>query len=187
MNKRVEERLVLKPKVKRFVKRLMFSIILLLVGLIINKNNPELKSILKKNIYEKSINFTKNQKIYKKYFGKIFNKEQTTTQPVFSEKITFKNEEKYKDGVKLIVDNNYQVPTLESGVIIYMGELDEYGKSITIEQINGVEVSYSNIETNNYKMYDYIEKGDILGNTINNELILTFQKEGKYLDYKEYI
>ena len=187
MNRRVEEKLVLKPCVKRAIKKLMLSIILLLIGLIIGKGEPNLKTYLKKNIYEKSISFTKNQKIYKKYFGKIFNKEEVKEQPVFSEKINYNSEEKYNDGVKLKVEDNYQVPTLESGVIIYIGEKDNYGKTIVVEQVNGIETSYSNIEIKNYKMYDYVEKGDILGNTLNDSLILTFQKEGKYLDYKKYI
>jgi stage IV sporulation protein FA len=187
MNRRVEEKLVLRPKIKRIIKKLMISIILLLLGLIISKENPNAKEYLKKNVYEKSINFTKNQKIYKKYFGKVFNKEEVIEQPVFSEKINFLNEEEYNNGVKLTVENNYQVPVLESGVIIYIGEKEGYGKTIIVEQVNEIEVSYSNVEIKNYKMYDYIEKGDILGNTIDNKLIITFQKEGKYLDYKKYI
>ena len=187
MNRRVEKRLVLKPKIKRIIKKAMLSIILLLLGLIINKGNPKLKEYLKINIYEKSISFTKNQKIYKKYFGKILNKEEISTKPVFSEKLVFSNEEKYNDGVKLTVENNYQVPVIESGVIIYLGDKDNYGKTIIVEQVDGIQVSYSNISTSNYKMYDYIEKGEIIGNTIDDKLIITFQKEGKYLDYKKYI
>ena len=187
MNKRIEKRLVLKPKIKRFIKKAMLSVILLLLGLIINKGNPKLKEYLKINLYEKSISFTKNQKVYKKYFGKILNKEQTTTKPVFSEKLNYSNEEKYNDGVKLTVENNYQVPALESGVIIYLGDKDNYGKTIIVEQVNGIQVGYSNISTNNYKMYDYVEKGEIIGNTTDDKLIITFQKEGKYLDYKKYI
>ena len=37
------------------------------------------------------------------------------------------------------------------------------------------------------KLYDYVEKGELLGETNNNTLFLTFQKNGEYLDYKKYI
>lgn len=44
------------------------------------------------------------------------------------------------------VSNNYLVPTLESGIVVFMGEKEGYGKTIIIEQINGIDVWYSNIE-----------------------------------------
>lgn len=187
MNRRVEEKLVLKPKIKRFIKRVMLSIILLLLSLIVCKENPKLKEYLNHNIYETSISFVKNQKIYRKYIGKILNKEKVTEQPVFSEKINYISQEKYFDGVKLLVEKNYNIPVIESGVVVYIGEKENYGKTIILEQVNGIEVSYSNVDVDNLKMYDYIEKGDILGKTIDDKLIITFQKEGKYLDYKKYI
>ena len=43
------------------------------------------------------------------------------------------------------------------------------------------------MKVNNYKLYDYIEKGKPLGETIENKLILKFEKEGEYLDYKKYL
>ena len=187
MNRRFERRLVLKPHIKRFIKRTMLSIIIILIGLIVSKNNPKLKDILKENIFEKSINFNFNKKIYTKYLGKILNKENNKVEPVFSEKITYQKEEKFQDGVQLTVENNYQVPTLESGVIIYIGDKENYGKTITVEQVDGIITSYTNIDIKNYKLYDYVEKGDIIGMTFNNKLIISFQKEGKYLDYQKYI
>ena len=36
-------------------------------------------------------------------------------------------------------------------------------------------------------MYDYIEKGKLLGEVKGKELYMVFQKEGKYLNYKEYL
>ena len=79
------------------------------------------------------------------------------------------------------------IPTLESGVIVFIGEKEEYGKTIIIEQINGIEVFYANIEPINLKLYDYIEKGSLLGEAKNNKLYLVFSKDGKYLNYKDYI
>lgn len=188
MNKRIEERLVLKPHIKKFIIKTMLSVIILLIGMILVKEKPELKETINEKIYEKNINFTKIKVLYKKYFGNIFSidKNLDNTQAVFSEKILYNNKEKTSTGVKLTVTNNYLVPTIESGVIIYIGEKENI-KFLTIEQIDGIEVTYSNVNINNYKLYDYIEKGEYLGEVIDETLYLSFQKDGKYLDYKEYI
>ena len=36
-------------------------------------------------------------------------------------------------------------------------------------------------------MYDYIEEGTLLGETKDNYLYMVFAKEGKFLNYKDYI
>ena len=51
---------------------------------------------------------------------------------------------------------------------------------------NGVEVWYGNIDNENVKMYDYISKGSLIGET-NENLYLVFMKDGKILDYEDYI
>lgn len=188
MNKRIKERLILKPHIKKCIIKMMLSVIILLIGMILVKENPELKETINEKVYNKSIHFTKTKQIYKKYFGNIFSieKDLDNTQSVFSEKISYNNKEKTDIGVKLSVANNYLVPIIESGVIIYIGEKDNIS-CLTIEQVDGIEVTYSNININNYKLYDYIEKGEYLGEVINETLYLSFQKDGKYLDYKEYI
>ena len=80
----------------------------------------------------------------------------------------------------------YQIIILESGVVVFIGEKENYKNTIIVERVDGVDVFYGNIKTNNIKLYDYVEKGELLGEA-NNELYLVFQKDGVYLDYKEYI
>ena len=70
---------------------------------------------------------------------------------------------------------------------MFIGEKENYGNTIVVEQTDGIEVFYSNIKLNNIKLYDYLEKGELLGEVNDNTLYLVFEKEGKYLDYKEYI
>ena len=124
--------------------------------------------------------------IYNKYFGKYLG-ESTNIKKVFNEKISYSSENLYKDGVKLTVDTNYLVPTLEAGIVIYIGEKEGYGTTVIIEQINGVKAWYSNINPKDIKLYDYIEKGALLGETKDNKLYLLFEKDGKFLNYKKYI
>ena len=102
------------------------------------------------------------------------------------EKISYSKQDKYKDGVKLSISNNYSVPVLESGIIVYIGNKDEYGNSIIVQQINGIDLLYGNIENTNYKLYDYVKKGDVLG-TSNKNLYLVFKKDGKVLNYEKYL
>ena len=174
---------------KRFLSKLMITIIIFLLGMIIVKENPKFKTIIRKNVYEASFKFNKTKKAYEKYFGNILSidKISPTTKEVFAEKLHYSDSSTYKDGVKLKVSKNYMVPTLESGVVVFIGDKKDYGKTIVIEQTNGISTWYGNINTNNIKLYDYIEKGTLLGESINSKLYLVFQKEGKFLDYKKYI
>ena len=106
---------------------------------------------------------------------------------MFNEKLDYEKANIYKDGVELTVSNNYLVPNLESGIVVFVGDKEGYGRTVIIEQINGVDVWYSNIKEKDIKLYDYVEKGKLIGEVANNKLYMVFQKEGKYLNYKEYI
>ena len=186
--KTVKKRLILKKNIKNFINKLLITIIIFLIGLISIKENPSLKIKINENIYQDSFKFINNNKIYKKYFGNILSldKMTTKTESVFNEKITYQTSKKYQNGVELTVTNNYMVPILETGIVLYIGEKENYGQTIIIEQIDGIEVYYSNINSN-VKLYDYVEKGKLLGEAKSNKIYLTFQKDGKYLDYKKYI
>lgn len=187
--KRYEKRLVLKKSVRNFFSRCLLLIILVLVCLILIKTNSSFKNKIIKYVYEDNINFGELKNVYDKYFGKFLSIDKVvpTEESVFNEKLTYKSANLYKDGVELNVDNNYLVPNLESGIVVFMGNKDGYGNTIIIEQINGVDVWYSNITTNDIKLYDYIEKGKLIGEVIDQKLYMVFQKDGKILDYKEYI
>lgn len=178
----MKEKLVLRKEIKIILSKLLLSIIIFLIGMILVKTN--LKDTIKTKLYEESLPFQKLKNTYNKYLGKIIKVEKTT--PVFNETLEYNKITKYKDGVKLDVSDNYMVPILESGVVVFIGEKENYKNTIIVEQVDGVDVFYGNIKTNNIKLYDYVEKGELLGEA-NNELYLVFQKDGKYLDYKEYI
>lgn len=175
----VKEKLVLRKEIKKLLRKALYTIVLFLIGMILIKQNPEYKEKINKTIYTESPNYLKVRKMYDKYFNNI---KKDNTKQVFTEQLSYKRQEPYKNGVKLTVSKNYLVPILESGIIIYQDD-----SKVTISQVDGVTVEYSNINVNSYKLYDYLEKGKLLGETNENELYLTFEKEGKYLDYKKYI
>ncbi|MDD5887903.1 MAG: M23 family metallopeptidase [bacterium] len=188
-NKVLKKKLVLKKNILKILTKSLLAIIITLVGLILAKKSPTIKNTIIENVYEKNLNFTKAKELYKKYFGSLLPWEKVVQQekPVFNEKLTYSAQNTYKDGVALTVEENYLVPALESGIVIFIGEKSDYGNTIIIEQTNGIDVFYSNITFVDLKLYDYIEKGKLLGEAKDNKIYLVFSKEGKYLDYKNYI
>ena len=49
------------------------------------------------------------------------------------------------------------------------------------------KVEITGVNTNNLKLYDYVEKGSILGESSTDTIYLYYQKDGKFVDYKEYL
>ena len=187
--KTIKKKLVLKKSVRNFMTRVLITVIIFLVGMILIRKNSDIKNIILENVYDKNFEFIKLKKIYQKYFGDILSVDQLAVkeQAVFQEKLSYKNAHTYLDGVKLTVDENYMVPVLESGIVIFLGEKEGYGNTVVIEQVDGVDVYYSNISTDGIKLYDYLEKGKLLGEAQNKKLYLVFQKDGNFLNYKDYI
>ena len=187
--KTVKKKLVLKKGIRSFINRLLIVTIIFLSCLILIKSNNSFKNILIKYVYEDSFKFTKLKAIYEKYFGKILyiDKVAPKEEAVFNEKLEYSKANVYNDGAVLTVSDNYMVPTLESGIVVFIGEKEGYGSTVIIEQVDGIDVWYSNIKANNIKMYDYIEKGSLIGEIKGKKLYMVFQKDGAFLDYKKYI
>lgn len=173
---------------KKIIIRLLILIILTIICLILIKKDKNLYNTFYKYLYNTNISFASINSWYEKKFGSPvpFENILNNSKPVFNEKLQFNKKEDYLDGVKLTVNKNYLVPALETGMVIFTGDKDNYKNTIIIEDIHGVETLYSNININ-VKIYDYIEKGTFLGETLSNELFITFKKDGEKLDYKKYI
>ena len=103
------------------------------------------------------------------------------------EKLTYQSYNSYYDGYKLIVNDKYLVPIIESGIVVFLGDIDNYGYTIIIEGIDGVDIWYANIENTSLKLYDYVKKGSYLGETKNNNLYLVFEKNQEFLKFEDYI
>ena len=173
-----------------FISKLLITIILTLITLILLKSNNKLKTFFYNKVYDNNISFATINKWYENHFGSsIPFKElvEKDTKAVFNNKLEYSKKEKYLDGVKLSVDKNYLVPILESGMVVYIGKKEEYGNIVIVQQVNGVDVWYGNINNPNVKLYDYVEKGKLLGDVKNNNLYLVFKKDGKVLSYEKNI
>ena len=142
-----------------------------------------------KYLYENNINFATINNWYQEHFGDILpfqNIVKDNTKLVFNENLVYEDASVYKDGVKLKVDSNYLVPIIESGIVVFIGEKDDYGKTVIIEQVDGVNVWYGNIDNINVSLYDYVSKGELLAEA-NNSFYMVFQKKGKYIKYQDYL
>ena len=173
-----------------FISKLLITIILTLITLILLKSNNKFKTFFYNKVYDNNLSFATINKWYENHFGSsIPFKElvEKDTKAVFNNKLEYSKKEKYLDGVKLSVDKNYLVPILESGMVVYIGKKEEYGNTVIVQQVNGVDVWYGNINNPNVKLYDYVEKGKLLGDVKNNNLYLVFKKDGKVLSYEKNI
>ena len=170
-----------------FFTKLFISIIITLIILILIKASSDFKNNFYKQVYSTNISFTSLKKIYNKYIGNIDILDKVIkTEPVFSEKLTYSKKEKYLDGVDLIVGKNYLVPIEESGIVVFIGEKENYGNVVIIQRIDGIDEWYGNIDNVNVKMYDYVKKGQLLGEA-NDNLYLVYKKDGNVLNYEDYI
>ena len=171
-----------------FFNKILISFILAITCLIIMKNNNEFKKFIEKNVFHDNISFAYINNIYNKYFGKVLPSLQIEeVTPVFNEKLEYKNVNKYFDGYKLEVSNSYLVPIIESGLVVYSGNMENYGNVVIIEGIDGVDIWYGNINNINVKLYDYVNKGEFLGEVTDNSLYLVFEKNKEYLKFEDYI
>ena len=170
-----------------YVFKFMFVIVLTLICMITLKQNDSFKKWFNKQVYEKNMNFAYVNKLYKKYFGSSFPFEiKDKTEKVFHEKLEYEKANMYLDGVKLTVKEHYLVPIIDTGMVIFIGEKEGYGNTIIIEGSNGIETWYGNMKQTNVSIYDLKEKGEYLGEA-SKEIYLVFKKDGKILNYQDYI
>lgn len=187
LNKKKKE----KNQFLSFINKLLVCFLLFLSVMVLIKVKPEYKDKIYNKLFNNTFSFAKFNKWYKEKFGNALPIDDiipsNDTVSVFNEKLKYSEAISYKDGVKLTVEDNYLIPTLEGGVVVFIGEKEEYGNCVIIQQSNGIDLWYCNVTNSNLKLYDYVEKGSLVGEASGNYMYLVFQKDGKYLNYKDYI
>lgn len=174
----------------RYLCKALLVVFLTLLVLIFMKKDPQFKTDFYKFVYNSHFSFATFNDVYEKYMGNPLPFKDLLvqgTEPVFNEQLVYKETNIYKDGVELKVDKNYMVPALDSGIVVFIGDKDDYKNTVIVQQANGIDVWYSNVSADNLKLYDYIEKGSLIGEVKTDSLYMVFKKDGKVLDYKDYI
>lgn len=167
----------------KLFSRFLVCIIFILGCLIILKSSPSLKKDVYQYVFNSNISFGKFQQIYEKYIGKFPFKE--SVQTVSSNFNYLKNEE-YKDGAKLSVGKDYVTVSRKSGIVIFAGEKEGYGKTVIVQEADDLEVWYGGLKEIKVSMYDYLKSGEVIG-SCDDDLYMAFMKDGKVLNYKKYI
>lgn len=165
-------------------------VIIIFIGtLIYIKKDEKNKDNIKKIVYQNSLSFAKIYSVYKKYLGDVIpfkNNFNDNTKKVSSEKITYKSIKKEGNGYILKVAEDYAVTSIKTGIIIEVKKDDKYGTLIKIQDKDGLNITYGYLDNIDVKLYDYVDKGQIIG-VSNNKLYLVFEKNNKYISYEEYL
>lgn len=173
---------------KMLIKSLIV-IILFLGSLIFIKQSDSNKNWFEKVVYNNSLSFAKIYSIYNKYLGDVIpfkNTMEDQTKVVSDEKITYSDIKKENNGYMLTVSNEYVVSSIKSGIVIEKKEDETYNNIIKVQDKDGLNISYGCLDEVEVELYDYVEKGELLGKT-NGKLYLIFEKDEKYLSYEEYL
>lgn len=181
------------PKVQKYLSNLLskflLSIIFLMVSIILIKSNSNIKNFYQEDILTKQINFTKFNDFYTKYFGNIlpdYTVPSIPTQMASNTEFDYNNGTPYLNGTKLETTENYPVPIITSGIIVFLGEKDSLGPTCIVQGIDGIDIWYSHIDTSSLNLYDYVTEGKILAPTESNYFYLTIDNNGNYLTYDTY-
>ena len=169
------------------VNHFLFLVIIVLIALICFKFNGNLKIKVTNLLKVNNISFAKINKWYKNHLGSVLPFKKEEVKEVFNEKLEYSKLEDYKEGVRLTTKEKYLVPNLNDGIVIFIGKKDGLGNTIVIQSSNEVEYWYSNLDNITLNLYDYVNKGEYLGEVKNKTLYLSFYKKGEKLDYKEYL
>ena len=140
----------------------------------------------RKYVFTESLGFSKFNNIYEKYLGRLIKDNNTNDQMVFNETIKYQEKSNFLNGVKLKVGINYLVPVIQSGIVVFNGEKEDYGNTLIIQGVDGTDIWYVGVNIADIKLYDYVEKGTLLGESIEDNIVLVVVKDGEYLNFEEY-
>lgn len=178
-----------KSKLLTLINVCLISALLLVGNLILCKTNTDYKNFVYKYVYSHNFSFSKIEKELHKYFGDFIpiSKKEENTSLVFGEKLVYLSLKEIENGVTLTVSEGEIVSAFEGGVVVFNGIKEGFGNTLIVEQIDGNEAWYVNLDTTNIPIYDYIEKGETIGPCLDNQVTLYFKNKGETVDYKKYI
>lgn len=168
----------------KVTSQILISAILLLVALIMCKDTS-LKGKVYHYLYEENFSFKEFEVLYEKYLGFILPENKEGTEMVSSTKMGYVEKEEIEGGLRLTFGDEKLVTAIESGLVLFVGE-KEGVPTIILEQTDGVEAWYMGLTDTDFKIYDYVEKGKIIGNVEENTLDLFFKKKGEVISYQNY-
>lgn len=178
-----------KKYISNLITRILLVIIFLLFILIMNKYNRSFTLKFKNDLFNKSFNFIKINKLSQKVLGKdvFYYQNSNDAIDVLSNSFDLANNEKYYDALKINVSSNLPMGSLSSGVVVFIGNKDNYNNTVIVQGLDGYNIWYGNVKDVNVSLYDYVEKGNLVGAADGDYVYLLIEKNNKYYSYDEYI
>lgn len=173
--------------INNLITRCLVALILFFALISSANFNSKVEKFIEKDILDENLPFTKISALYNRYFGSVIpiRDEGVEASTVFDEKIIYKDLKDYKDGYVISVDKHYLVPIVNSGIVVFCGEKENYGNTVIIQGIDEIEYWYGNLDNITVSLYDYVSKGSMLGNTKDDKLYMVFQKGSEFLGFDE--
>ena len=170
---------------KSFISKFLLAIIFFLCSIIFTNINDKNLLLYKEYVLTESLPFTKIKGWYEELFGEVLPKDDNNKM-VIKGHLVYKNIENYKDGEVLTLTTNTLINSLQSGIVVYCGEKDDYKNTVIIQGIDGVDIWYGNLTNVSVKLYDYVEKDKLIGETNSDLLYLVIKKDNNFLKYEDY-
>ncbi len=165
---------------KKILSKLFTIVIFTMIVITLSNMSPKFKSFIVDKVLNSTIDFSFVNKLSNKVTN-VF-KTSNNALPVVKEENNRK--ERYKDGIKYIVNKGASVNIKDSGIVTYIGNKDGYNNTVIIQQSNGYYAWYGNIKEE-VKLYDYIESGSKIGETLTNEYYYILLKDNKPVNLNE--
>jgi stage IV sporulation protein FA len=162
----------------------LFSIILVLVVAILFKNpSPKLESArsIVKGTMESDFQFAAISDWYEKNFGSplaIFPLDQKEKKANPSDHQQYavpasgkilEDFEANGQGIMIETGSNSSVEAMSEGIVNFIGQKDDLGKTVIIQHADGSESWYGHLEEISVNLYDFVDKGKEVGKVMDNE------------------
>lgn len=171
--------------VNKIISKVLISIIFFLVSVIYINYNDKNLLLYKEYVFTESLPFTKIKHWYEDIFGEVLPNDDNA-KTVFNGKLIYKSIEDYYDGNKLILSDNALISNIASGIVVFIGEKENYGNTVIVQGVDGVDIWYGNLTNVSVKLYDYLEKETVMGEVNGNELYMVIKKDNEFIDYEDY-
>lgn len=176
-----------KFKISNIINQVLISFSFVFLVLIINKFSPNFILNIKKQIFNKSFNFVKVNKISKDIIGReVFSYNDNKTLNVISDNNLSNYSTKYYDGEEFIVSDSLPIGAIQSGVVIYIGEKEHYNNTVIVQGVDGFNIWYGNLKDISVSLYDYVEKHSLVGSADKDRIYMLIEKNNKLYTYDEY-
>ncbi len=172
-------------RLSKYITKFMLAVIFFLGSIIFTNTSDKNLLLYKEYVLTESLPFTKVKGWYEELFGEVL-PSNDNAQTVFDGKLVYKEISDYQNGERLTVSSKSLVNSLASGIVVFSGEKDGFGNTVIIQGIDGADIWYGNLENISLNLYDYIEAGTVIGNTVDEYLYLVIKKDNEYIKYEDY-